>query len=252
MLSSAWLIISYNILRWISAPRDSNPSLPSSLQDASSTSEDAAGWGCTCPPAVLHGSSVRRSVPRRVRGVQAELTITARQLFFFLFLWCCLWMSRLQWACEVLTQLAAGGAALKQSSAEKRGWGGASLINGSMVHHMGCEQKKSMKRIEMLSISEMEDLMKGSVAVSILATRCHQIWHIYIVFVSTDCWQIISKAQSTDFSCWNSEIMKDNLVMGQWTDCFLLLLILTGRHQFQPVSRRKALYLGIWCIFCRQ
>lgn len=135
MLSSAWLIISYNILRWISAPRDSNPSLPSSLQDASSTSEDAAGWGCTCPPVELRGSSVRRSVLRPVRDVQAELTIT-ESCFFFFFDVASGWAGC---SCRVLTQLAAGGAALTQSSEERRGCGGG---EGSMVHHMGCEQKK--------------------------------------------------------------------------------------------------------------
>lgn len=59
-LNSPRLIIGSNVLGRISAPRDSNPSLPSSLQDAGSTSEDAAGRGCTCPPMVLCGSGERR------------------------------------------------------------------------------------------------------------------------------------------------------------------------------------------------
>lgn len=46
-----------------------------------------------------------------------------------------------------------------------------------------------MKRIVALSISEMEDLMMWSAAVSNLAARCHQIWHIYTVFVFLDSWR---------------------------------------------------------------
>lgn len=58
---------------------------------------------------------------------------------------------------RVLTQLAAGGAALTQ-----RGGGGASQINGSTLHHMGCQQQQQKNISEVdreLSISEMDVLM---------------------------------------------------------------------------------------------
>lgn len=57
------------------------------------------------------------------------------------FVWCFLWMSRLQRERAGCWLSSPRGA--QQSSAERR-WVGGFLINGSTVHHLGCKQKKNI------------------------------------------------------------------------------------------------------------